>query len=67
MEWSTRESVVRNWGSLALSSGESEMAPVVRAATEGMGLQAILNDFCFCGHVAIKSDAIAAIGIVHRL
>ena len=54
-------------GVLALSSGESELAAVVRAATEGLGLQSILNDFCLCGHVAIKSDATAAIGTVHRL
>ena len=52
---------------LALSSGESELAAGVRAATEGMGLQSILNDLCLCGHVAIKSDATAAIGMVHRL
>ena len=54
-------------GSLALSSGESELAAVVRAATEGMGLQSILSDFDLCGHVAIKSDATVAIGMVHRL
>ena len=53
-------------GVLALSSGESELAAVVRAATEGMGLHSILNDFCLCGHVAIKSDATAAIWMVHR-
>ena len=38
-----------------------------RAATEGMGLQSILSDFDLCGHVATKSDAIAAIGMEHRL
>ena len=54
-------------GVLAMSSGESELAAVVRAATEGMGLQSILNDFCLCGHVAIECDATAAIGMVHRL
>ena len=42
------------WDVLALSSGESELPAVVRAATEGMGLQSILNDFCLCGHVAIR-------------
>ena len=57
----------KTMGVLALSSGESELAAVVRAATEGMGLQSILNDFRLRGHVAIKSDAIAAIGMVHRL
>ena len=30
---------------LALSSGESELAAVVRAATEGLGSQSILSDF----------------------
>ena len=54
-------------GVLALSSGESELAAVVRAATEGMGLQSLLGDFDLCGHVAIKSNATAAIGMVHRL
>ena len=57
----------KTMGVLALSSGGSELAAVVRAATEGMGLQTILNDICLCGHVAIKSDATAAIGMVHRV
>ena len=30
-----------------------------------MGLQSILNDFCLCSRVAIKSDATQAIGVVH--
>ena len=47
----------KTMGVLALSSGESELAAVVRAATQGMGLQSRLNDFCLCGHVAIRSDA----------
>ena len=49
---------VKSWsktlGVLALSSGESELAAVVRAATGGI-------------HVAIESDATAAIGMVHQL
>ena len=45
--------------SKTMASGEYELAAVVRAATEGMGLHSI------CGHVAIKSDATAAIGMVH--
>ena len=51
-------------GVLALSSGESELAAVVRAATEGLGIQSILRDFDLCGYVAIKSDATASIGMV---
>ena len=42
-------------GVLALSSGESELAAAVRAATDVVGLQSIQNDFCLCGHIAIKS------------
>ena len=49
----------KTMGVLALSSGESELAAVVRAAIEGMGLQSILNGFCLCGHVGIDSDATA--------
>ena len=62
---------VRAWsktmGVLALSSGDSELAAFVRAATNRLGLQSILSDFDLCGHVAIKSDATAAIGRVHPL
>ena len=57
----------KTMGILAPSSGESELAAVVRAATEGLGLQSVLGDFDSCGHVAVKSDATAAIGMVHRL
>ena len=32
-----------------------------------MGLQSFLSDFGLFGHVAIESDATAAIGMVHRL
>ena len=56
----------KTMGILALRSGESELA-VVRAATDGMGLQPMLSDFGLCDRVAIKSDATAAIGMVHRL
>ena len=66
-----RSIFVKAWsntmGILALSSGESELAAVVRAATEVLGSQSILGDFDLCGQVAVKSDATAAIGMVHRL
>ena len=68
MMWSGQ--FVTTWskttGVLALSSGESELAAVVRAATEGLGLQSILRDSDLCGHVAINSDATAATEMVHR-
>ena len=59
--WST------TMGILTLSSGESELAAVLRAATESLGLQSILSGIGFFGHVAIKSVATAAIRMVHRL
>ena len=49
-----REAWSKTIGVLALSSGGSELAVVVRAATEGMGLQSILKDLCLCGHVATQ-------------
>ena len=52
----------KTMGILALSSGESELAGQVWKYN-----QLILGDFDLCGHVAVKSDAIAAIGTVHRL
>ena len=66
VEWSVREGMVQNFGNSGMNSGESELPAVVRAATEGMGLQSVLGDFGLCGHVAIKSDATAAVGMVHR-
>ena len=54
-------------GVLALSSGVSELAAVVRTATGGLGLQSILHYFDLCGHVATKSDAMVRLGFVHRL
>ena len=58
----------KTMGVLALSSGESELAAVVRAATEVMGLQPILKDYCLWGHVAVESDATAlGFGTVRHL
>ena len=57
----------KTMGVLALSSGDSELAAFVRAATERSGLQSILNEFDLCGHVAIKSDATLATGMAHPL
>ena len=52
---------------LALSSGESELAGVCRAGTESLGMQSVLRDFDQETTIRIKSDATAAIGMVHRL
>ena len=51
---------------LALSSGESEMGALVRACTEGLGMQSLLRDFNVEVGIDIKSDATAAIGMARR-
>ena len=62
--------IVKAWSktqaTLALSSGEAELAAVVRGATESLGIQAILEDWGFSISIEIRSDATAAIGIVRR-
>ena len=52
---------------LALSSGESELGALIKASTEGLGLQAVLQDFQVKVNVKVLSDATAAIGMARRL
>ena len=59
--------MVQNHEVIALSSGESELAAVVRGTTEALGVQALLKDFGIDVAISLKSDATAAIGIVKRL
>ena len=58
--WSKTQSTI------ALSSGEAELAAVVKGATEGLGMQAIMKDFGIKVGLAMFSDATAAIGMVKR-
>ena len=51
---------------LALSSGESELAGMAKGAAEGLGLQAVLKDFHIDAEVELHGDATAAIGIANR-
>ena len=63
-------SMVKSWSktlsTLALSSGESELAGMAKGAAEGLGLQAVLKDFNVDCDVEVHSDATAAIGIANR-
>ena len=63
--------ILKSWSRtmevIALSSGESELAAVVRGTTEALGVQALLKDFGIDVAISLKSDATAAIGIVKRL
>jgi hypothetical protein len=62
--------VLKTWSKTqstkALSSGEAELAAVVKGAAEGLGIQAILRDFGKEVGVQMLSDATAAIGMVAR-
>ena len=58
--WSSTQSVI------ALSSGEAEYYGIVKGASVGMGLKAVLKDFEVEATITIKSDATAAIAIASR-
>eukprot|EP00973_Karenia_brevis_P093239 12416353-Karenia_brevis.AAC.1 len=58
--WSKTQAII------ALSTGEAELAALVRGATEGLGMQAVLNDYGVHVDLEIESDATAAIGMVKR-
>ena len=51
---------------MALSSGESELAAVVKACGEGLGAQSTLLDFGVKANLVVRSDATAAIGMCKR-
>ena len=51
---------------LALSSGESELAALAKGAAEGLGIQSIFMDFGMEIKFELHSDATAAIGIASR-
>ena len=51
---------------LALSSGEAELAAIVRSTSEGLGMKAMMEEFGVKVDLVVKSDAVAAIGIVKR-
>ena len=58
--WSVTQKVV------TLSSGEAELAGVVRGASEGCGLQSLAADLGVALSFGIHADSSAAIGICRR-
>ena len=68
MRWGS--SVLKWWSktqpTLALSSGEAELAAIVRSTSEGLGMKAMMEEFGIKVDLVVKSDAVAAIGIVKR-
>ena len=61
---------LRHWSTtqptIALSSGEAELAGIVRGATQAIGFQSMARDLGFSVQLHIRTDATAAIGIVRR-
>ena len=52
---------------IALSSGESDLAAIVRSAAEWLGFLTVMRDFGFHNmRLTMRSDATAAIGMVAR-
>ena len=51
---------------IALSSGEAELAAMIRATSEGLGMVATMSEFNINVRLKVCSDAVAAIGIVRR-
>ena len=51
---------------IALSSGEAELAAIVKSTSEGLGVIAAMEEWGIEADLVIKSDAVAAIGMVKR-
>ena len=68
MRWGSH--VLKWWSktqpTIALSSGEAELAAIVRSTSEGLGMLAVMKEFHIDCELTVKSDAVAAIGIVKR-
>ena len=68
VRWGTH--VLKWWSktqpTLALSSGEAELAAIVKSTSEGLGVQATMEEFGIPARLVVRSDAVAAIGIVKR-
>ena len=62
--------LVKHWSStqkvVTLSSGEAELAGIVKGSAEGLGLKSLAEDLWIYVKVKIFADASAAIGICRR-
>ena len=61
---------VKTWSStqakIALSSGEAEYGGIVKAISEGMGVQSMLKDLGYDFKLTLNTDSTAAIGVSTR-
>ena len=64
------KALIKAWSktlpTLMLSTGEAELGALVKGATEGEGILAIMRDFDMSASITMESDASAAIGITQR-
>ena len=64
------QGLLKGWSktqpTIALSTGEAELASICKACAEGLGIQALLKDLGISVKISISSDASAAIGIASR-
>ena len=58
--WSNTQKVI------ALSSGEAELAGIVKGSGEGLGLTAVARDLGIAVALTVRADSSAAIGICRR-
>ena len=62
--------IVKHWATtqkvITLSSGEAELAGVVKGAAEGLGLQSLCLDLGLTVDISLYADSSAAIGICRR-
>ena len=61
---------VKSWSStqakIALSSGEAEYSGIVKATSEGMGIQSMMKDLGYDFKLIVHTDSSAAVGIGNR-
>eukprot|EP00969_Alexandrium_andersonii_P160859 7108674-Alexandrium_andersonii.AAC.1 len=66
--WGSR--AIKHWSTtqktIALSSGEAELAGIVKGAAEGMGLVSVAQDLGIGAKLQVRADSSAAIGICRR-
>ena len=64
------EHCVKTWSStqpkIALSSGEAEYGGIVKASSEGMGVQSMLRDLGYDFTLQVNTDSSAAVGVSNR-
>ena len=68
MRWGSH--ILKWWSktqpAIALSSGEAELAAIVKSTSEGLGMVAAMSEWGIDVDLVVKSDAVAAIGMVKR-